>query len=152
MGTIKRSMPGETSAIADVPENAGDVDGDASGIETVTLYEEELTLKKQRASSGAVRIEKSVIEHEETVADTLTHTTAGIKKVPRDTIVVGDPPVIRQEKGVTIIPVLEERMVIRKELVLVEEVHVTMEVHTEPFEKTVTRRQDIVEITENTDF
>ncbi|MCJ2107478.1 YsnF/AvaK domain-containing protein, partial [Methylobacterium sp. E-041] len=55
------------------------------------------------------------------------------------------PPVVREENGVTIIPVLEEILVVEKRLVLREEVHVRQTTADEDVEMPVTlRRQHAV--------
>lgn len=46
-----------------------------------------------------------------------------VERVPVD-IVVDAPPEMRREGDVTIIPVVEERLVVEKRLVLVEEIHI----------------------------
>ncbi|WP_366522249.1 YsnF/AvaK domain-containing protein [uncultured Sphingomonas sp.] len=60
-------------------------------------------------------------------------------------------PAVREENGVTIIPVLEERLVVEKRLFLVEEVHVFRSAHAEAVELPATLRRTRVDV-ERTDL
>jgi stress response protein YsnF len=71
----------------------------------------------------------------------------GVSRVPINrTLAEGEmPPVVREENGVTIIPVLEEILVVEKRLVLKEEVHIRQTTSGEAVEVPVTlRRQHAV--------
>ena len=54
---------------------------------------------------------------------TLEEDSLDIKRVPVERV-VAEPPAIRSEGDVTIIPIVEETMIVEKRLVLVEEVHI----------------------------
>ena len=122
-------------------ENSGD-SGTSSF--TMPLHEENAALGKKRVPGSTVRVNKRVHEHTDTLTDALTHRQVSVQRVEIGEVVEGDLPQIRQEGATTIIPVLEERLVI--ECVLVEEVHVTAVDQTEPFTEEVVLRQEYVEI------
>ena len=132
--------------VEDTKRNREDVE--LEHVTTLQEFEEVLSVEKQRIPLGTKRIEKQVREQTGTVTGTLTHSTAGVKRIARNTIVDGERPVTRQVDGVTIIPVVEERLIIRKELVLVEEIYVTVEEKTEPFSKSATVRKEHITITD----
>ena len=104
------------------------------------------TLRKRSVDTGrGVRITKSVIEREEIVDEPLEHDELRVERVAVNQVV--DPenlPSVRQEGDVTIVPVLEEIIVIEKRTLLKEELRITRvrrEVH-EP--QRVVLRSEIV--------
>ena len=113
---------------------------------TIPLHEEQAFVRKERVPQSTVRINKRVHESLETVADALTHRQVTVRTVEIGEVVDGELPQVRQEGATTIIPVLEERLVI--ECVLVEEVHVTAVDQSEPFTEEVALRQEFIEIDE----
>lgn len=87
------------------------------------LAREELHVRRQTRETGRVRISKKVHAHTEEVDEPVLQESVEVQRVPIDRI-VDEPVSIRHEGDVTIIPVMEERLVVRKELVLKEELHV----------------------------
>ena len=71
-----------------------------------------------------MRLRKVVHADAVDVAEPLTLESLDVKRVTINREVEG-PVAIRYEGDVTIFPILEERLVTRKQLVLLEEVHVT---------------------------
>ena len=96
-----------------------------STIEVIKVLEERLSIVKQVVDSGGgVRLRKVVHADAVDVAEPLTLESLDVKRVTINREVEG-PVAIRYEGDVTIFPILEERLVTRKQLVLLEEVHVT---------------------------
>src|SRR3954464_8937434 len=89
----------------------------------VPLISEELRLEKRETSTGKVRVQTVVETVDELARATLEEDSLALKRVPVGKEVV-EPPAIRTEGDVTIIPIVEERMIVEKRLVLVEEVHI----------------------------
>jgi uncharacterized protein (TIGR02271 family) len=87
---------------------------------------EELRIQTQRVETGRVRITKVVREQEEIVDEPLLREEVRIERVPVGRL-VDSPPPQRQEGDTTIIPILEEILVIEKRLFFREEVRVTKE-------------------------
>ena len=135
----------------DVRDKASQESVEPEHIKTLHEFEEVLSVDKRRIPAGTKRIEKKVSEKTETVSGTLTHTKARVKRIARNTVVDGERPTTRQVDGTTIIPVLEERLIIRKELVLLEEIYVTVEEQTEPFSKSDIVRKEHIKITDESD-
>ena len=90
----------------------------------VPVLEERLEVNRKIVETGKVILEKHTHEYRKALNETLAVRTFEIEHVPMDQVVADVPP-IRQEGNTTIYPVVEERLVLTKELVLREEVRVT---------------------------
>ena len=105
----------------------------SEGGPTVSLLEERATIDKRTVTTGKV----SVVIHTETVEElvraVLEGEEADVVTVELDQTVSGPAPRIRTEDGVTIIPVLEEVLVVEKRLVLKREIRI----RTRPTSETV---------------
>ena len=113
---------------------------DAAAASTVVpLAREELEVHRRTVETGRVRVVKTVRTEEQVVDLPITRRELAIERVPIERF-VSEPPAVRQEGNVTIVPVLEEVLVVEKRLMLREEVRLTM-VQTESHEpRTVTLR------------
>lgn len=107
----------------------------------ITLAEEFVTIDKRLEETGTVRIHKTTTERPETVHVETRHERVSVERVPIDRIVDG-PVEIRQEGDTTVIPVLEEVLVVEKRLMLREEVRVTRIATDVPEERTVVLRKE----------
>lgn len=95
------------------------------GVEIVLpIVEEQLTLDKRVRETGRVRLHKIVETRQETLDEPLLREEVEIERVPVGEY-VNAPVAIRQEGDVTVIPVLEEVLVVEKRLRLREELRVT---------------------------
>ena len=113
----------------------------------IKVFEEVAHLEKRDVVTGRVRVATSTETVKETVRDTLISQTVEVSRVMLDRMLLpGEAvPQIRTEGDVTIIPVLEEVLVVEKRLVLKEELHVLRRGGTGVFEETVPlRRQNAV--------
>jgi stress response protein YsnF len=88
----------------------------------VPIVEERLTADKKVSDGRTVTVRTSPITEDTTIHETVSSELVDIKRVPFDKVVT-EMPSVRVEGDVTIIPVVEERLVISKELVLIEEIH-----------------------------
>jgi uncharacterized protein (TIGR02271 family) len=105
------------------------------------LAEETLKVTRRTRETGRVRITKKVREHLEQIDEPVYEEEVEIERVAVGRIVDGPVP-IREEGEVTIIPVLEERLVVQKQLVLKEELHVRKRRHQHRDERAVTLRRE----------
>jgi uncharacterized protein (TIGR02271 family) len=96
---------------------------DAEEVAAIPLVEERLAVSKRAVESGRLRVRIAVDEREERVPAELAHDEIEVERVPRN-IAVSELPAVRLEGGTTIIPVVEEQLVVEKRLVLVEEIHI----------------------------
>jgi stress response protein YsnF len=112
----------------------------SSEVEVIALAEEEVRLDKRMVTTGKVRVRTIVDVETELAKATLDGETVEVTRVPIDRI-VEQPPGIRVEDNVTIIPVLEEVLIVEKRLVLKEEVHIRKLATTEEVEIPVELRK-----------
>ena len=99
---------------------------------------------ERRTLEGAVRVTKRVYEQPVELDETAREEHVVVERVPVGRVVEG-PVGVRREGDVTIVPVLEERLVVEKRLVLVEELHLRHETVTRRVPQRVTlRREELV--------
>jgi len=118
---------------------------DARGL-VIPVVEERLEVSRERVETGRVRISKSVESREVVVDDPLKRESVRIEHVPINQVVTGDVPQVREEGDVTVIPILEERVVTHTELVLVEEVRIHREHSQYHDPQRVTLRKEVVAV------
>ena len=145
-----------TDNVAGVPAHAGDIsvasgaEGDRlssdrdAGEQVVTLAEERATITRRVVETGLVRVrtETEEVEHVE-------HATLGLERVEVEhhpvNAWVDAMPEVRKEGDVTIVPLVEERLVVEKRLFVTEEIHIRRVRSTETVDVPVTlRRQHAV--------
>ena len=111
------------------------------GPTTLPLLEERATIDKRTVTTGKV----SAVTHTETVEErvgaVLEGEEADVVTVELDQTVSGPAPLIRTEDGVTIIPVLEEVLVVEKRLVLKREIRISKRSTSETVEIPVRLRK-----------
>ena len=117
--------------------------GDPVADETVLipLVEEQLQVRKRTVETGKVSLQKSSEAFEVLIDEALAVNTWKVARVPRNEV-VKEAPASRQEGSTTIYPVIEERLILTKELVLVEEIYVTRELSERRDRQTVTLRRE----------
>ena len=120
--------------------------------EIIPLVEETATVDKRRVITGRVRVQTVTDTLEELAHADVQRETVEVTRVPIDKV-VETAPEIRTDGDVTIVPVLEEVLVVEKRLVLKEELHIRRRVESETVEVPVTLRKQraIVERTDPDD-
>lgn len=111
----------------------------------VPIIEEEASLSKQSKVTGRVSVRTETQVDEQLATIDLARDAVEITRVPMD-IEVDTPPAVRTEGDVTIVPVIEERAVIRKQLVLVEEIHIRTTTSVENVGVPITTRRQAVTV------
>lgn len=110
----------------------------------VRLHSEELEITRERIAGDTVRVRTVTSQHDRLVEEQLVHERIEIVRVPIGRVVETVPDV-RQDGDVTILPVVEEEIVVQRRLILKEEVHLrrvsVAEMHRETI---VLREQDAV--------
>ena len=116
--------------------------------EPLLRVEEQATVKVVKRLSGRVEVSTRTDTVEEVVTQALNSTKVDVSRHPRNEwVAFGDPvPSKRTVDGVTIVPLLEERLVIEKRLFLVEEIHIRQTEHQEVVTLPVTLRKGRVDI------
>lgn len=111
----------------------------------IPIVEEEARIAKRVADVERVTVRTAPVEDQVVLRDEVWREEVDVVRVPVGREVAEAPPV-RTEGDVTIVPVLEERLVVEKRLVLVEELHLRRTVHSERVELPATLRRTRVEI------
>ena len=107
----------------------------------IPLAEETLVVDKRVVETGRVRIQTKIDEREEFVRDQTSISKVDVQRVPVD-IEVDRIPEPWTDGSTLVIPVTEERLIVRKALFVVEEVRVTRRTTIEEYEKPVTLRRE----------
>ena len=109
----------------------------------IPVANEELVVGKRTLDRGRVRMTKNVREREELVEQPLLHDEIDIEHVPINRVI--DAPMdSRFEGDVLVIPVIEETLVVKKQLVLKEELRVRKrQVETVHKERVALRTEEI---------
>lgn len=89
----------------------------------IPVVEERAHIEKRVVERKVLRIRTATKQSEQILADTVRHEEVDIRRVPIDREIDAVPDV-REEGDVIVIPVVEERAVLVKRLILVEELHV----------------------------
>jgi uncharacterized protein (TIGR02271 family) len=96
----------------------------AEQVAAIPLIEERLSIAKRKVETGRVRVRVTVDERDETVTEELLRDELEIERVPKN-VRLTEPPRVRVEGSTTIVPVVEEVVVVEKVLMLVEEIHIS---------------------------
>lgn len=126
-------------------ETGSDPEAETVEEHRIPLAREHVRVDRQTRETGRVRIRKRVREHTETIDEPVRQETVSVERVPIDRIVEA-PPSTRQEGDVLIIPVVEERLVVTKQLVLKEEIRVTRQQREQRDARPITLRHEEVEV------
>ena len=108
--------------------------------EILPLVEETATVHKREVTTGKVRVRTVTDTIEELAAADLQSESVKVTRVPIDPV-VDVAPAVRTENDVVIVPVLEEVVVVQKQLVPKEELHIRRRVETEAVEVPVSLRK-----------
>jgi uncharacterized protein (TIGR02271 family) len=88
----------------------------------VPLLADRLSVERRRVETGRVIATVTTHHHEQVIKEDLVHEGVEVDRVPIGRTVDAIPP-IREEGDTTIIPVVEEVLVVERRLILKEEVH-----------------------------
>lgn len=111
----------------------------------IPIVEERVTVDKRIIEGQTVTVTTRPVSSSETVSEEVTKETVTVERVPVNAVVESVPE-IRRDGDLTVIPVVEERIVVTKQLVLSEEIHLRRTSKTIMEEKTVELRRTEVDI------
>ena len=112
----------------------------------IPLHVEEISVSRREIKKANVQVALVTETREQLIDEELTHVRVEIERVPIDRTIEAMPP-IRQEGDSTIIPVVEEVVVVERRLVLKEEVRVRRVSTKEQHQETLVLRQQEAVIT-----
>jgi uncharacterized protein (TIGR02271 family) len=107
----------------------------------IPIVEEEARIAKRQVVSGRVIVKTTVETEERVLKEMLSEETVEVERIAVNRV-VDVVPQLRTEGDVTIIPVFEERLVVEKQLFLVEEVRIRRTTSVETVEVPVTLRKE----------
>ncbi|RJF99848.1 DUF2382 domain-containing protein [Noviherbaspirillum saxi] len=115
---------------------------------TFPVMEEELHVEKRTVDTGrGVRIHKSVSQREQIIDQPLRQDELVIEHVAIGRVVADEtPPQMRYEGDTLVVPVLEEVLVVQKQLMLKEEVHIRRQQRSVTQPQSVTLRSEQVSV------
>ena len=111
----------------------------------IPIFQEEAHVTKRTVATEHVSVRTSMEERDVLVREQLRREHVEVTRVTVDREVAEAPP-IRTESDITIVPVIEERLVVEKRLFLVEELHLRRRVGTEQVALPATLRRTLVEV------
>jgi uncharacterized protein (TIGR02271 family) len=112
----------------------------------IPLHVEEVSVSRGEIKKANVQIALNTRTREQLIDEELTHVRVEIERFSIDQTVEAVPP-IRQEGDITIIPVVEEVVIVERRLVLKEEVRVRRVSTKEQHQETVVLRQQEAVVT-----
>jgi uncharacterized protein (TIGR02271 family) len=113
---------------------------------TLQLLAEELSVAKETLETGRVRISTRTHEREVLIDQNLAHERVEIETIPVGRRIDAVPEV-RQEGDATIVPVVEEVLVVERRLMLKEEIRIRRVRTTESHQEKVTLRHQEAVVT-----
>ena len=135
----------ETVTFSGLPDEPDTAKPNAAETIVMPLAVEDAVVSK-RVRRTLVRASRTTSNRSEAVEVDLKQEQVVIERIPVGRIVDAVPPV-RQEGDVTIMPVVEEELIVVRRLVLKEEVHIRRVQTTVTHAETVTLRQQHVSVT-----
>jgi stress response protein YsnF len=124
----------------------------AADTEVIPLVEDQVRVSTRDVVTGRVRVRTVTDTVEETVRQELEGVRAEVERVPVDRLLDpgSPPPQPRVESGVTVVPIVEEVLIVEKRLLLKEEVRITLRDTSEYVEVPVQlrRQRAVVERTD----
>ena len=114
----------------------------------LALIQETARVEKRVVETGRVRISSRAESIEEMVRASLVHEALSIERIPVGRTISGDDavPHVTTEGDLTIVPVLEEILVVEKRLVLKEEIHIRRTTMREDVAMPVTLRKQRADV------
>ena len=128
-----------------IPLTAAELAAAAGAEQVIPVVEEKISVGKRELETGRVVVHVTPRLHDETVDVALAEEHVEVERVPVNQFVDG-PVSVRQEGDVTVVPVLEEVLVVEKRLMLREEVRLTRRREVKRHVEHVTLRTENVEV------
>jgi uncharacterized protein (TIGR02271 family) len=132
-----------------LPLGAAHPPGAAASEEVIIpVVAEEFTVETHQVARGKVHVHKRIETREEVVDTPVVVEEVVVDHIPVNKVVddVDVVPTVREEAGVLVIPVIEEVLVVQKQLLVREEVRVFKRRTTTTTPQTVVLRREVVDI------
>jgi uncharacterized protein (TIGR02271 family) len=119
---------------------------DQTGETIVPLLAEELTVTKQTVDTGRVQVARVTHHREQLVDEVLASESVEIERIPIGRL-VDLMPTVREDGETTVVPIIEEVLVVERRLFLKEEVHIRRVRTTKKHLETVSLRHQEAVVT-----
>lgn len=126
-----------------IPFSLNDLSGSETAVLPVVREEVEVTKRREETAKVAVHITPHV--RQEVVDVPVTDETVEVERIPMNRLIDAPLP-IRYEGDLTIVPVFEEVVVIQKQLILKEEIHIKRRQTVRHEKQTVSLRSEEVHV------
>ena len=110
------------------------------------LHAEEVSVSKRRAVSGKVRVKVTSRSRDQVIDEALSHERVVVERVTVNRPVETVPP-LRMEGDITVLSVIEEVVVVTRQLILKEEIRMRRVHVTEAHHEVVTLREQEAVVT-----
>lgn len=114
--------------------------------DVLRLFAEEASVSRQVIETGRVRVAKVTRTRDQNIDELLARTSVEVNRVPVGRLVDAMPG-IREDGDLTIVPIVEETVVVERRLMLKEELHIRRVQTTERHQETVKLRYQTAEVT-----
>ena len=110
------------------------------------LLAEDATVSRQLVETGRVRVAKVTRTRDHHIDELLARTSFEVDRVPIGRVIDAIPP-IKEDGDLTIVPIVEETVVVERRLMLKEELHIRRVQTSEHYRQTVKLRYQTAEVT-----
>lgn len=110
-------------------------------IETVPVAEEDIVVGKETKVAESVKVEIKVHQDVKAINEMLMAEEIEVRRVAVNQV-IDAPAKVRTEGETTVIPIMKEELIVTKQLILVEELHVTKRRAAQPDNRTVSVRRE----------
>jgi uncharacterized protein (TIGR02271 family) len=124
---------------------SSDVTGQDTESNIIPIVQEELVVRKEQVESGKVRLHITTQYQEEAITEPVYQESISIERIPINRV-IDTPANIRYEDNKTIVPLMKEVIVVQKQLMLTEEIHISKTRTKSHDTQTVTLRREEVQI------
>lgn len=111
----------------------------------IPVVEERVAVEKRQIEGRTVTVTTRPVIERQTISEPVMRETVTIERVPVGKV-VDAVPVVREEGDLTVVPVVEERLVVTRQLVLTEEIHLRRTRVEDKEERTIELRRTAVDI------
>ena len=129
-----------------VPGSSGAAQAGAEESGVLRLFAEDAAVSRQVVETGRVRVAKVTRTRDHLIDELLAHTRFEVNRVPIGRLIDTMPP-IKEDGDLTIVPIVEETLVVERKVMLKEEVHIRRVQTTERYQQTVKLRYQSAEVT-----
>jgi len=114
--------------------------------DVLRLLGEEASVSRKTVETGRVRVAKVTRTRDHPIDELLTRTNVEVERIPVGRVIDAMPSV-KEDGDVTIVPIVEETVVVERRLLLKEELHIRHVRTTERYQQTVKLRYQTAEVT-----